>query len=129
MVDLATDPVIIEPLGISGRTGSPGRPPRRAWRVYEWYRPDLLAEATGADWCVRQANVSQSRQGALLGSTSPRCLRAGQVRHMCPGPGGDVVVDIRVGSLTFGRWIPIELDAEASPRCSSVRASVTDSRH
>ena len=61
--------MIIEPLGISGayRVTPVARRDERG-EFYEWYRPDLLAEATGADWCVRQANVSQSRQGALRGS-------------------------------------------------------------
>lgn len=81
---------------------------------YEWYRPDLLTEAAGADWCVRQANVSQSRQGALRGIHFAE-VPPGQAKYVTcvRGRVADVVVDIRVGSPTFGRWIPIELDARS----------------
>ena len=108
-----TDAVVIEPLGIEGAfrvTPSAHRDDRGEF--YEWYRPDLLAEATGADWCVQQANVSQSRQGALRGIHFAE-VPPGQAKYVTcvQGRVADVVVDVRVGSPTFGRWIPIELDA------------------
>ncbi len=60
--------MVIEPLGIEGAYRvTPSAHKDDRGEFYEWYRPDLLAEATGADWCVQQANVSQSRQGALRG--------------------------------------------------------------
>lgn len=110
-----TNAVVIEPLGILGafRVTPIARTDTRG-QFYEWYRPDLLAEATGADWCVQQANVSQSRQGALRGIHFSE-VPPGQAKYVTcvQGRVADVVVDIRVGSPTFGRWIPIELDARS----------------
>ena len=124
------DPVIIEPGNLRAyRVTLVARRDERG-EFYEWYRPDLLAEATGADWCVRQANVSQSRQGALRGSTSPRCLQGRPSTSHVSRAGWPTwsstsawarrrsAVGYRSNSMP-----------EASPRCSSVRASVTDSRH
>jgi len=107
--------VVIEPLGIPGayRVTPVARRDDRG-EFYEFYRPDLLAEATGADWCVRQANVSQSRRGALRGIHFAE-VPPGQAKYVTcvQGRVADVVVDIRLGSPTFGRWIPIELDARS----------------
>jgi dTDP-4-dehydrorhamnose 3,5-epimerase len=110
-----TDPVVIEPLGISGAYRvTPVAHKDERGEFYEWYRPDLLAEATGADWCVQQANVSQSRQGALRGIHFAD-IPPGQAKYVTcvQGRVADVVVDVRVGSPTFGRWIPVELDARS----------------
>lgn len=81
---------------------------------YEWYRPDLLQEATGADWAVAQANVSQSVKGALRGIHFAD-VPPGQAKYVTcvQGRVADVVVDIRVGSPTYGRWVPVELDARS----------------
>jgi len=108
-----TERVVIEPLRIPGAyLVTPAAHVDDRGEFYEWYRPDLLAEATGADWCVQQANVSQSRQGALRGIHFAD-VPPGQAKYVTcvQGRVADVVVDIRVGSPTFGRWIPIELDA------------------
>lgn len=108
-----TDAVVIEPLSIGNayRITPVARKDDRG-EFYEWYRPDLLAQATGADWSVQQANVSQSRRGALRGIHFAD-VPPGQAKYVTcvQGRVADVVVDLRVGSPTFGRWIPIELDA------------------
>jgi dTDP-4-dehydrorhamnose 3,5-epimerase len=106
--------VLIEPLGIEGAylvTPVAHKDERGAF--YEWYRPDLLAEVTGADWTVQQANVSQSVQGACRGIHFAD-VPPGQAKYVTcvQGRVADVIVDIRVGSPTFGRWIPVELDAQ-----------------
>lgn len=111
--DWQTGRVLIEPLPIEGAyLVTPQAHVDDRGGFYEWYRPDLLAEVTGADWCVQQANVSQSRQGALRGIHFAD-VPPGQAKYVTcvQGRVADVVVDIRVGSPTFGRWIPVELDA------------------
>ena len=105
--------MIVEPLGIQGAfLITPSAHQDHRGEFYEWYRPDLLADVTGADWCVRQGNVSQSRQGALRGIHFAD-IPPGQAKYVTcvQGRVADVVVDIRVGSPTYGRWIPVELDA------------------
>ena len=45
-----------------------------------------------------------------MASTSPSAAGAGEVRQLRAGAVLDVVVDIRVGSPTYGRWDGVELD-------------------
>jgi dTDP-4-dehydrorhamnose 3,5-epimerase len=75
----------------------------------ETFREDAWARA-GAQARFVQDNHSRSRRGTLRGmhfQTAPgqaklvRCARGGVL---------DVVVDIRRGSPTFGRWEAVELD-------------------
>jgi dTDP-4-dehydrorhamnose 3,5-epimerase len=106
--------VIIEPLAIEGAfliTLEPHKDERGSFT--EWYRPDLLAEVTGVDWSVRQANMSRSRRGVLRGIHFAE-VPPGQAKYVTCASGrvADVIVDIRVGSPTFGRWVPVELDPQ-----------------
>ena len=77
----------------------------------EWFRADLLAEATGRTLELAQANCSVSRQGVLRGVHFAD-VPPGQAKYVtCPsGAVLDVVVDIRVGSPTFGQWDAVRLD-------------------
>jgi dTDP-4-dehydrorhamnose 3,5-epimerase len=78
---------------------------------FEWYRFEALEEAVGHRLSLRQANCSVSRRGTLRGlhyadvppsqAKYVTCLRGAVL---------DVVVDIRVGSPTFGRWDLVRLD-------------------
>lgn len=80
----------------------------------ESFRHDLLAEATGRAFELRQANVSVSRKGVVRGihfaDTPP-----GQAKYVSVtrGAGIDFIIDIRVGSPTFGTWDSVVLDAES----------------
>lgn len=80
----------------------------------ESFRHDLLAEATGRPFELRQANVSVSRRGVVRGihfaDTPP-----GQAKYVSVtrGAGIDFIIDIRVGSPTFGTWDSVVLDAES----------------
>ncbi|SFB26092.1 epimerase EvaD [Amycolatopsis marina] len=60
---------------------------------------------------VAQTNHSQSRRGVIRGIhytvTPPGCAKYVYCPH---GAALDVVVDIRVGSPTFGRWDVVEVD-------------------
>jgi dTDP-4-dehydrorhamnose 3,5-epimerase len=80
----------------------------------ESFRHDLLAEATGRTFTLQQGNVSVSRRGVVRGihfaDTPP-----GQAKYVTVprGAGIDYVIDIRVGSPTFGTWDSVILDAES----------------
>jgi dTDP-4-dehydrorhamnose 3,5-epimerase len=82
-------------------------------RFTEWYRADVLAEATGVGLTLAQANHSVSARGALRG-VHFALVPPGQAKYIyCPaGKVLDVVVDIRVGSPTFGVHDSVLLDSE-----------------
>jgi dTDP-4-dehydrorhamnose 3,5-epimerase len=77
----------------------------------ESYRADALAEVIGHRLDVAQVNVSVSRRGVVRGihyadvppsqAKYVQCLRGAIL---------DFVVDIRVGSPTFGQWDAVRLD-------------------
>jgi dTDP-4-dehydrorhamnose 3,5-epimerase len=77
----------------------------------EWFRADLLQEATGRRLDLLQANASISRAGAIRGIHFAD-VPPSQAKYVsCPrGALLDVVVDIRVGSPTFGAWDAVLLD-------------------
>ncbi|MEX5716807.1 dTDP-4-dehydrorhamnose 3,5-epimerase family protein [Geodermatophilus maliterrae] len=72
-------------------------------RFAEWYRADVLAAATGRTLPLAQANHSVSARGVLRGLHFA-LVPPGQAKYVyCPaGRVLDVVVDVRVGSPTFG---------------------------
>lgn len=80
----------------------------------ESFRHDRLEEATGRSFALRQGNMSVSRRGVVRGihfaDTPPGQAKYVSVAH---GAGVDYVVDIRVGSPTFGTWDSVVLDAES----------------
>jgi dTDP-4-dehydrorhamnose 3,5-epimerase len=65
---------------------------------FEWLTDRSFTEFAGHRLDVRQANCSVSAAGVLRGLS---------------GSVFDVVVDIRVGSPTFGRWDAVTLDAQS----------------
>jgi dTDP-4-dehydrorhamnose 3,5-epimerase len=77
----------------------------------EWFkRPDL--DALGITFAIEQANLSMSRRGVLRGlhySIAPE----GQAKLVTCAFGelDDVIVDVRVGSPTFGRVEVVRLAA------------------
>jgi len=78
----------------------------------EWYRHDRLAEAVGHRLDLRQGNLSVSKRGVLRGIHFAS-VPIGQAKYVTVAAGSvlDFVVDIRIGSPTFGRWESIRLDA------------------
>ena len=81
--------------------------------LLEWFRPDELEAALGRDVPVRQANLSVSRRGVLRGiHVSDVPPGQGKVVTCVAGAVVDVVVDLRVGSPTFGQHEAITLDAD-----------------
>lgn len=79
----------------------------------EWYRFDKLAEAVGHPLDLAQANLSTSARGVVRGIHYAD-VPPGQAKYVTCVAGAvlDVVVDIRVGSPSFGRWEGVRLDDE-----------------
>jgi dTDP-4-dehydrorhamnose 3,5-epimerase len=79
----------------------------------EWYRFDLLAEAVGHPLELAQANMSISARGVVRGIHFAD-VPPGQAKYVTCVAGAvlDVVVDLRVGSSTFGQWDSVRLDDE-----------------
>src|SRR4051795_6151134 len=77
----------------------------------EWYRADALAAEVGHPLQLAQGTLSVSARGVVRGihfaDTPP-----GQAKYLMCVRGAilDVVVDIRVGSPTFGQWDSVRLD-------------------
>lgn len=83
----------------------------------EWYRFDLLAAEIGHPLRLAQANMSVSVAGVVRGIHFAD-VPPGQAKYVTCTRGAvlDVVVDIRVGSPTFGRWEAVRLD-DVDRRC------------
>ena len=77
----------------------------------EWFRADRLEASVGHRFLVAQANHSVSRRGTLRG-IHYALVPPGQAKYVyCPrGAVLDVVVDLRVGSPTFGESAAVVLD-------------------
>lgn len=77
----------------------------------EWYRFDVLQDAVGHPLDLRQANLSVSHRGVLRGIHFAD-VPPGQAKFVTAVRGAvlDFVVDIRVGSPTFGEWDSVLLD-------------------
>jgi dTDP-4-dehydrorhamnose 3,5-epimerase len=82
-------------------------------RFTEWYRADVLSEALGYRLPLAQANHSVSSRGVLRG-VHFALVPPSQAKYVyCPaGRVLDVVVDVRVGSPTFGVHDAVVLDSE-----------------
>ncbi len=80
----------------------------------EWFRADHLKEATGLSFQTVQANLSVSEKGTVRGIHYAD-VPPGQAKYvMCvTGAIRDFVIDIRVGSPTFGTWASVDLDARS----------------
>lgn len=77
----------------------------------EWYRFDLLEQAIGHRFDLRQANTSVSKRGVVRGIHFADVPR-GQAKYVTVTHGAvlDYAIDIRVGSPTFGQWDSVLLD-------------------
>jgi dTDP-4-dehydrorhamnose 3,5-epimerase len=78
---------------------------------WEWFRADRLEEATGRRLELWQANASVSAAGAVRGVHFAE-VPPSQAKYVTCARGAllDVVVDIRVGSPTYGAWDAVLLD-------------------
>lgn len=78
----------------------------------EGFRGDLLAEVLGHRLDVVQTNISVSSRGTVRGIHFAD-VPVGQAKYVTALTGSliDFVVDLRVGSPTFGQWDSVVLDA------------------
>ena len=77
----------------------------------EWYRFDRLEEAAGRRLDLRQANTSVSARGVVRGIHFAD-IPPSQAKYVTAMHGAvlDFIVDVRVGSPTFGQWDSVLLD-------------------
>ena len=77
----------------------------------EWFKDSTFTPTTGEPLSLKQANCSVSAAGVLRGihyTANP----PGQAKYVTCFKGAflDVVVDLRVGSPTFGKWDSVVID-------------------
>lgn len=77
----------------------------------EWYRFDKLAEVVGHPLDLAQGNTSVSKKGTVRGIHFAD-IPPSQAKYVTATHGAvmDFVIDIRVGSPTFGKWDSVLLD-------------------
>lgn len=80
----------------------------------ESFKDSVFHEAVGHHLDLQQMNISVSRIGTVRGIHFAD-IPPGQAKYVQCFDGAilDIVVDIRVGSPTFGQWDAVELDAES----------------
>ena len=77
----------------------------------ESFKGSVLSEALGHSFELKQMNVSVSKRGTVRGIHFAD-VPPGQAKYVQCFDGAilDIVVDIRVGSPTFGQWDAVELN-------------------
>jgi dTDP-4-dehydrorhamnose 3,5-epimerase len=77
----------------------------------EWFRAGELTASLGYQPEVAQANCSVSRRGVIRGIHFAD-VPPGQAKHVVCVSGAilDVIVDVRIGSPSYGRWEAVRLD-------------------
>lgn len=77
----------------------------------EWFKDGAFAEAVGHRLDLKQANISVSSRGTVRGIHFAD-VPVGQAKYVTAVTGSlvDFVVDLRVGSPTFGQWDSVLLD-------------------
>jgi dTDP-4-dehydrorhamnose 3,5-epimerase len=78
---------------------------------FEWFKAPVFAQAAGHSLTLSQANCSVSSRGTLRGIHYAD-VPPGQAKYVTCLAGRvlDIVVDLRVGSPTFGTWEAVELN-------------------
>lgn len=77
----------------------------------EWYRADALEDAVGHRLSLAQGNTSVSKRGVVRGIHFAD-IPPSQAKYVTATHGAvlDFVIDIRIGSPTFGQWDSVLLD-------------------
>lgn len=90
---------------------TPRQHPDSRGTFLEWFQGSAFEDAVGHPLSLSQANMSVSHAGVLRGIHLAD-VPPGQAKYVtCPrGAVLDVVVDVRVGSPTFGQWDSVLLD-------------------
>ncbi|MFE4822433.1 dTDP-4-dehydrorhamnose 3,5-epimerase family protein [Streptomyces sp. NPDC056704] len=108
----------MRPLGIEGAwVDTPTVFADSRGRFHEWFKGERFHDSLGQGFRIAQANCSRSVRGTLRG-IHYASVPPGQAKYvMCvSGAVLDVVVDIRTGSPTFGKWEAVQLD-DTTHRC------------
>lgn len=78
----------------------------------EWFKGEDIENALGRGFDVQQANISSSNKGVLRGiHYSSATNGQGKWIACISGSIWDVVVDLRPTSLTFKKWVGVELNS------------------
>src|SRR6266513_1333840 len=104
----------MEPMSIGGAwTFTPALHRDDRGCCLEWFRAAELSESLGYRPEVAQANCSVSRRGVVRGVHFAE-VPPGQAKYVTCVSGAvlDVIVDIRVGSPGYGRWVAVPLNDE-----------------
>ncbi|MEU8622312.1 dTDP-4-dehydrorhamnose 3,5-epimerase [Streptomyces sp. NPDC048623] len=102
----------VNPLGIEGAWEFVPQQHGDARGLFlEWYKAELMAEAVGHPLELKQGNMSVSAAGVVRGVHFAD-VPPGQAKYVTCVRGAvlDIVVDVRAGSPTFGRWEAVRLD-------------------
>jgi len=85
----------------------------RRGRFVEWFRQDLFTEAVGHPMLLAQGNLSVSAKDVVRGVHFAD-VPPSQAKYVSCVRGAvlDVIVDLRVGSESFGAWEFVRLDDE-----------------
>ncbi|KQM84154.1 dTDP-4-dehydrorhamnose 3,5-epimerase family protein [Agromyces sp. Leaf222] len=77
----------------------------------EWFRADHLEQAIGRRFPIAQSNTSVSKRGVVRGIHFAD-IAPSQAKYVTATRGAvlDFVIDIRVGSPTYGQWDSVLLD-------------------
>ena len=80
---------------------------------FEWFQDSTFQDAAGHTFNLAQANCSVSQKGVLRGIHFAD-VPPGQRKYVTclTGSALDVLVDLRVGSPTFGKWNSVLLNTE-----------------
>ena len=83
----------------------------RRGRFVEWFRQDLFTEAVGRPMLLAQGNLSVSAKDVVRGVHFAD-VPPSQAKYVSCVRGAvlDVIVDLRVGSESFGAWEFVQLD-------------------
>ena len=78
----------------------------------ESFKESIFSDVVGHSFDLKQMNISVSQRGTVRGIHFAD-VPPGQAKYVQCFAGSilDVVVDIRVGSATFGEWAAVELDS------------------
>jgi dTDP-4-dehydrorhamnose 3,5-epimerase len=80
--------------------------------LHELFHSGHFGAATGVDWVVRQVNCATSQRGVLRGIRVSTTGGPAKYVTCLHGAVLDVVVDVRVGSPTYGHWHAEHLTAD-----------------
>jgi len=82
-------------------------------QFFEWFQDSTFTANSGSEFKLAQANCSISNKGVIRGIHFAK-YPPGQAKYVTCFSGSvfDVLVDLRKGSPTFGKWISIVIDSQ-----------------